>query len=162
MTPVLPPVTLDELGVLSRRASTVIERLRERVFAPGSQKRLDLIYNVRTAAEMVGRSEKAIRDANLGLNPQADGNLVRVPVPPLTEDRRKDLVKVAGQYAESARVAVRNVRRDGMKVLKKLKSDGMSEDENKRHGEEVQKLTDEYIKKIDTILSDKEKDIMTV
>ena len=63
MTPVLPPVTLDELGILSRRASTVIERLRERVFAPGSQKRLDLIYNVRTAAEMVGRSEKAIRDA---------------------------------------------------------------------------------------------------
>jgi ribosome recycling factor len=106
--------------------------------------------------------EKAIRDANLGLNPQADGNLVRVPVPPLTEDRRKDLVKVAGQYAESARVAVRNVRRDGMEVLKKLKSDGMGEDENKRHGEEVQKLTDEYIKKIDTILSDKEKDIMTV
>lgn len=106
--------------------------------------------------------EKAIRDANLGLNPQADGNLVRVPVPPLTEDRRKDLVKVAGQYAESARVAIRNIRRDGMEALKKLKSDGMGEDENKRHGDEVQKLTDDHIKKVDVILAEKEKDIMTV
>ena len=81
MTPVLPPVTLDELGVLSRRASTVIERLRERVFAPGSQKRLDLIYNVRTAAEMVGRSEKAIRDA------EADGRLPEPEKDPATGRR---------------------------------------------------------------------------
>lgn len=106
--------------------------------------------------------EKAIRDANLGLNPQADGNLVRIPVPALTEDRRKDLVKVAGQYAESARVSVRNVRRDGMEILKKLKTDGMGEDENKRLSDEVQKLTDDSIKKIDGMLVDKEKDIMTV
>ena len=98
----------------------------------------------------------------MGLNPQADGNLIRIPVPPLTEDRRKDLVKVAGQYAESARVSVRNVRRDGMEALKKLKADGMGEDENKRLGDEVQKLTDESIKKIDTMLVEKEKDIMTV
>ena len=81
MTPVLPPVTLDELGILSRRASTVIERLRERVFAPGSQKRLDLIYNVRTAAEMVGRSEKAIRDA------EADGRLPEPEKDPATGRR---------------------------------------------------------------------------
>lgn len=106
--------------------------------------------------------EKAIRDANLGLNPAPDGSLIRIPVPELNQDRRKDLVKVAGQYAESARVAVRNVRRDGMEVLKKEKANGQSEDENKRLGEEVQKLTDEYVKKIDTLLADKEKDIMTV
>lgn len=106
--------------------------------------------------------EKAIRDANLGLNPQADGNLVRVPVPELNQDRRKELVKVAGQYAESGRVAVRNVRRDGMETLKKLKADGMGEDENKRFSDEVQKLTDAHIQKIDTMLADKEKDIMTV
>lgn len=106
--------------------------------------------------------EKAIRDANLGLNPASDGNLIRIPVPPLTEDRRKELVKIASQYAEAARVAVRNVRRDGMEALKKDKADGQSEDENKRQGEEVQKITDSYIQKIDTMLSEKEKDIMTV
>lgn len=106
--------------------------------------------------------EKAIRDANLGLNPQPDGNLIRIPVPELNEDRRKDLVKVAGQYAENGRVAVRNVRRDGMEGLKKEKANGQSEDENKRLGEDVQKLTDEHIKKIDVMLTEKEKDIMTV
>lgn len=106
--------------------------------------------------------EKALRDANLGLNPAVDGNLIRIPVPALTEERRKDLVKVAGQYAEGARVAVRNVRRDGLETLKKDKADGQGEDENKRLGEDVQKLTDEYVKKIDTLLSEKEKDIMTV
>ncbi len=106
--------------------------------------------------------EKAIRDANLGLNPSPDGNLIRIPVPELNQDRRKELVKVAGQYAESGRVSVRNIRRDGMEMLKKLKTDGMSEDENKRLGDDVQKLTDDHIKKIDSMLSDKEKDIMTV
>lgn len=105
--------------------------------------------------------EKAIRDANLGLNPQADGNLIRVPVPELNQDRRKELVKVAGQYAENSRVAVRNIRRDGMETLKKLK-DTMGEDENKRLSDDVQKITDEHIKKIDGMLADKEKDIMTV
>ena len=105
--------------------------------------------------------EKAIRDANLGLNPQADGNLVRVPVPELNQDRRKELVKVAGQYAESGRVSVRNIRRDGMETLKKLK-DTMGEDENKRLSDDVQKLTDDHIKKIDGMLGEKEKDIMTV
>lgn len=106
--------------------------------------------------------EKAIRDANLGLNPQADGNLIRIPVPELNEDRRKELVKIASGYAESARVAVRNVRRDGMETLKKAKADGMPEDEQKRLEGDVQKLTDDSIKKIDSLLSDKEKDIMTV
>lgn len=106
--------------------------------------------------------EKAIRDANLGLNPQADGNLIRIPVPELNEDRRKELVKIAGGYAESARVAVRNIRRDGMETLKKAKADGMSEDEQKRLEGDVQKLTDDSIKKVDSLLSEKEKDIMTV
>ena len=106
--------------------------------------------------------EKAIRDANLGLNPQADGNLIRVPVPELNQDRRKELVKVAGGYAESARVSVRNVRRDGMETLKKMKADGMSEDEQKRLEGDVQKMTDETIRKVDTMLAEKEKDIMTV
>lgn len=105
--------------------------------------------------------EKAIRDANLGLNPQADGNLVRVPVPELNQDRRKELVKVAGQYAEAARVSVRNIRRDGMETLKKLK-ETMGEDENKRLSDDVQKLTDDHIKKMDSMLAEKEKDIMTV
>lgn len=106
--------------------------------------------------------EKAIRDAGLGLNPAPDGNLIRVPVPELNQERRKELTKIAGQYAKSARVAVRNIRRDGMETLKKLKNDGMSEDETKRLGDEVQKLTDDYVKRIDTMLADKEKDIMTV
>lgn len=106
--------------------------------------------------------EKAIRDAGLGLNPAPDGNLIRVPVPELNQDRRKELVKIAGQYAEGARVAVRNIRRDGMETLKKDKANGQGEDENKRLGEDVQKLTDEYVKKIDAHLADKEKDIMTV
>lgn len=106
--------------------------------------------------------EKAIRDAGLGLNPQADGNLIRVPVPELNTERRKELSKIAGQYAEGGRVAVRNIRRDAMETLKKLKADGMGEDENKRLGEDVQKLTDAHIQKIDTMLAEKEKDIMTV
>jgi ribosome recycling factor len=107
--------------------------------------------------------EKAIREAGLGLNPVAEGNLIRVPVPQLTEDRRKELTKVAGKYAENARVSVRNIRREGMDQIKKDKSDGViTEDEVKRLSDEVQKLTDEYTKKVDTLLAEKEKDIMTV
>ena len=107
--------------------------------------------------------EKAIRDSGLGLNPQPDGNLIRVPVPELNQERRTELTKVAGKYAETARIAVRNVRRDGMDTLKKLEKDGkMPEDDKKRHEEEVQKLTDKFIGDIDKKLADKEKDIMTV
>ncbi len=103
--------------------------------------------------------EKGIMDAGLGLNPQAEGSMIRIPIPDLNEERRAELSKVAGKYSEAARVAVRNVRRDGMDAIKK--GDG-SEDEQKRLSDEVQKLTDEIIQKIDTMLSDKEKDIMTV
>ncbi|HBR69571.1 MAG TPA: ribosome recycling factor, partial [Rhodospirillaceae bacterium] len=107
--------------------------------------------------------EKAIRDAGLGLNPQPDGNLIRIPIPPLNEERRQELTKIAGKYSEAARVSVRNVRRDGMDGLKKMKADGkISEDDQKKMSDDVQKMTDDTIKKIDKMLADKEKEIMTV
>ncbi|NDE91326.1 MAG: ribosome recycling factor [Alphaproteobacteria bacterium] len=112
---------------------------------------------------MAKNTEKAIRDAGLGLNPQGDGQLIRVPVPDLTQERRTELSKVAGKYAEGARVAVRNVRRDGMDELKKQeKEKKIGEDEHKGLSEKIQKLTDETIKKIDEALAQKEKDIMVV
>lgn len=107
--------------------------------------------------------EKAIRDAGLGLNPQSEGTSIRIPLPDLNEERRKELTKVAGKYSEACRVSIRNVRRDAMDILKKLEKDGsISEDEQKRFETEVQKMTDETIGKVDKILADKEKDIMTV
>lgn len=107
--------------------------------------------------------EKAIRESGLGLNPQAEGTLIRVPVPELNQERRQELTKVAGKYAEQCRVSVRNVRRDGMDTLKRLEKDSeISEDDHKRKADEVQKLTDEFIKKIDGMLVEKEKDIMTI
>ncbi len=107
--------------------------------------------------------EKAIRDSGLGLNPQPDGAVIRIPIPDLNEERRAELTKVAGKYAESARISVRNVRKDGMDILKKMEKDSeISEDEHKRLSDEVQGLTDDAIGQIDTMLSDKEKDIMTV
>ncbi|MCB1592599.1 MAG: ribosome recycling factor [Alphaproteobacteria bacterium] len=111
----------------------------------------------------VRAAEKAVREAGLGLNPQIEGTLLRIPVPDLNEERRTELTKVAGKYAEAARISVRNVRRDGMDALKKMEKDGdISEDEHKKLADEVQKLTDETVKKIDKMLADKEKDIMTV
>lgn len=104
--------------------------------------------------------DKAIRESGLGLNPQTEGGLIRVPIPELNEERRKELTKVAGQYAESARVSIRNVRRDGMDDIKKDKD--LSEDDKKRESDEVQKLTDEKIKVIDEMQVAKDKDIMTV
>lgn len=107
--------------------------------------------------------EKAILAANLGLNPASDGQLVRIPIPPLTEERRKEMAKIASKYAEQARIAVRNVRRDGMEDVKKAeKDDGLSKDEAKHKSDEIQKITDDFIKKIDEALSAKEKDIMAV
>lgn len=107
--------------------------------------------------------EKAIRESGLGLNPQIEGTVLRLPIPDLNEERRAELKKVAGKYAEAARISVRNVRRDGMDALKKMEKDGnISEDEQKRSSDEVQKLTDDTIKKVDKMLADKEKDIMTV
>jgi ribosome recycling factor len=107
--------------------------------------------------------DKAIRTANLGLNPQVDGQLLRIPIPPLTEDRRKELSKIGAKYAEAARVAVRNIRRDGMEHLKKLeKEHQISEDEHKKQHDLVQKQTDAHIKEIDDALASKEKEIMQV
>jgi len=112
---------------------------------------------------LVKSVEKAIRDAGLGLNPQPDGQLIRVPVPELSQERRQELAKIAGKYAEQARVAVRNVRRDAMDALKKQQKDGkLSEDEHKAQTEKVQKLTDDSIKKIDESLVHKEKEISHV
>ncbi|MEM7653991.1 MAG: ribosome recycling factor [Pseudomonadota bacterium] len=107
--------------------------------------------------------EKAIRDAGLGLNPAAEGQTVRVPVPELTQERRAELSKVAGKYAEQARISVRNVRRDGMEMLKKMEKDGeLSQDEQRDWSDKIQKATDAHIKSIDDTLANKEKEIMQV
>ncbi len=106
--------------------------------------------------------EKAIKEANLGVNPQNDGVIIRINVPPLTEERRRDLVKKAKGEAENGKVAIRNIRKDANEKIKKLKSEGVSEDEIKTGEAEVQKLTDGYIVKIDQLSEAKEKDIMTV
>jgi ribosome recycling factor len=107
--------------------------------------------------------EKAIRSSDLGLNPVVDGTTLRLPIPPLTEDRRKDLVKLAGKYAEQQRVAVRNVRRDANEDCRKAQKDGaISQDEEKRFEADVQKMTDEAIKRVDEALKTKEQEIMHV
>ena len=112
---------------------------------------------------LVGAVDKAIRDAGLGLNPQSEGTLIRVPIPELSQERRQELTKVAHKYAELARVAVRNVRRDGMEHLKRQEKDHeISQDEHRHRSEETQKLTDGYIKRIDDVLAQKEKEIMQV
>lgn len=108
-------------------------------------------------------TEKAIQDAELGLNPQTEGNLIRVPIPDLSEERREEMAKVAAKYAEQARIAVRNVRRDGMDSLKKMEKDGeISQDEHRGRGEDIQKLTDDHIKQVDELLETKEQEIMQV
>ena len=107
--------------------------------------------------------DKAIRESGLGLNPQQDGGIIRVPIPELNEERRLELAKVAGKYAEQARVAVRNVRRDGMEMLKRLEKDNeISEDEHEKLSAEVQRLTDQHIKKVDESLQSKEKEIKEI
>ena len=112
---------------------------------------------------LVSAVEKAIRDSGLGLNPQSDGQLVRVPIPQLTEERRVELTKIANKYAEQARIAVRNVRRDGMDDLKKMEKNGeISQDEQRAWSDEIQELTDDHIKTIDGALATKDQEIMQV
>lgn len=160
-------------GLRSGRASTnLLETVT--VEAYGSRMPINQVANVNVPeprmltvqvwdATQIDAVEKAIRDAGLGLNPMRDGAVIRVPVPDLTEERRLELVKVAGKYAENARISVRNVRRDGMDTVKKLEKDGdMSEDEAKRSSDAVQKITDEIIKKIDDSLVAKEAEIKQV
>jgi ribosome recycling factor len=114
-------------------------------------------------AKMAGVIEKAIRDADMGLNPSANGSTVRVPMPALTEERRKELIKVVKTEAEDAKVAVRNIRRDANNELKaKLKDKAITEDDDKRTQDEVQKLTDKFIIEIDKMTADKEKELLKV
>ena len=111
---------------------------------------------------LLGAVEKAIRNSGLGMNPVVDGTILRLPIPELNEERRTDLAKVAGQYAESAKIAVRNVRRDGMDQIKKAKADGMGEDDQKIWTDEIQSLTDAAITNIDNALETKQAEIMQV
>lgn len=112
---------------------------------------------------LVKSVDKAIRDAGLGLNPQMDGQLLRIPIPELNEERRREMVKLAGKYAEQARIAVRNVRRDGMDQLKKLeKAHVIGEDEHHTLADELQKMTNDNVSEIDTILQAKDQEIMQV
>ena len=107
--------------------------------------------------------DKAIREAGLGLNPQSEGQLIRVPIPDLNEERRRELTRVAGKYAEQARVSVRNVRRDGVDVLRKLEKDSeISQDEHRKLQNDIQHLTDDHIKRIDEALAQKDKEILQV
>jgi ribosome recycling factor len=112
---------------------------------------------------LVGKVEKALRESGLGINPQVDGTIIRLPIPELNEERRRELTKVAGSYAENARVSVRNVRRDAMDQIKRAKSDGnLSEDDQKFWEAEVQEMTDAAIKRIDAALEHKQSEIMQV
>ena len=114
-------------------------------------------------ASLVPAVEKAIRESSLGLNPQTEGNVLHIPIPELSQERRKELTKVAHHYAEQARVAVRNVRRDGMDTLKRLEKDHkISEDEHRDQAEKVQELTNRVIKEIDDLLAAKDEEIMQV
>jgi ribosome recycling factor len=107
--------------------------------------------------------EKAIREAGLGLNPISDGQLVRIPIPELSQERRQELTKIAHKYTEQGRVAVRNVRRDGMDALKKMEKDGkISQDEHRHRADEIQKLTDAHVHTVDDMLAQKEKEILQV
>jgi ribosome recycling factor len=111
---------------------------------------------------LVGKVEKAIRESGLGINPQLNGTIIMLPIPELNEERRRELGKVAGNYAESARVSVRNLRRDGMDQIKKAKNDGMSEDDQKFWEQTVQEMTDKYIKTVDETVENKQEEIMQV
>jgi ribosome recycling factor len=111
---------------------------------------------------MVGKVEKAIRDSGLGINPQTNGTIIMLPIPELNEERRRELTKVAASYAEHARVAVRNLRRDGMDQIKKAKADGLSEDDAKFWESEVQDLTDRFTRMVDQTLDGKQAEIMQV
>ena len=111
---------------------------------------------------LVGKVEKAIRESGLGINPQLNGTIIMLPIPELNEERRRELTKVASQYAENARVAIRNVRRGAMDQIKKAKTDGMSEDDQKFWESEVQEMTDRFVSHIDEALEVKQSEIMQV
>ena len=113
--------------------------------------------------KMISTVEKAIRDADLGLNPSTQGDMIRVPTPPLTEERRKEMVKLVKSEAEDAKIAIRNIRRDANEGLKKLLKDkAVSEDDERRAQDEIQKLTDKFVAEVDKLVADKEKEVLTV
>lgn len=152
-TNLLEPVTVEAYG--SRMPMTQVGTVN----APDARLLTVQVWD----KTMVKAVEKSIREAGLGLNPTVEGQLVRIPIPDLTEERRKELTKVASKFAEQSKVAIRNVRRDAMDAIKKLEKDGdISEDDMHRFSKDVQDLTDDFIKKIEDQLSAKEKDIMTV
>ena len=149
----LEPVTVDAYG--SQMPLTQVATLS----APEARLLTVQVWD----KSVVAAVELAIRDGNLGLNPIAEGQMIRVPIPELTEDRRKELVKVAHKYAEQTRVAIRNVRRDGMEVLKRQKKGGeISQDEHRDISAEVQTLTDEHIANVAEMLGNKEQEILQV
>ena len=161
------------MGLRAGRASTaMLEPIM--VEAYGSKMPMNQVGNISVPeprlltvtvwdAGLTSSVEKAIRESDLGLNPMAEGTLIRVPIPDLSEERRKDMVKVAGRYAEAARVAVRNVRRDGIEAARKLEKDSeISEDERHDLETDIQKLTDGHVKQIDDALSNKETEITQV
>jgi ribosome recycling factor len=169
----LSKLKTEFMGLRAGRASTgMLEPIM--VDAYGSKMPISQVGNISAPearlltvtvwdASMTALVEKAIRESDLGLNPMAEGTLIRVPIPDLSEERRKEMVKVAGRYAEAAKVAVRNVRRDGIEAIRKAEKDGLlSEDE--RHAEEgaVQKHTDNFVKLIDDMLAKKEQEIIQV
>lgn len=160
-------------GLRTGRASpALLEPIR--VEAYGTEQPLNQVANVSIAGpgllsvqvwdkSVVKAVELAIRDSGLGLNPQTEGQVIRVPLPPLTQERRNELIKAAGKYAEGTRVAIRSVRRDGMEQIKAWeKKHEIGEDDAKHWADEVQKLTDQYIKMVDQSLAEKEKDIRQV
>lgn len=152
-TALLEPVMIDAYG--SKMALTSVGTIS----APEARLLTVQVWD----KSMVASVEKSIRESGLGLNPMADGQLIRIPLPELSQERRIEMTKIAKKYAESARVAIRNVRRDGMEALKKMeKEDSLPEDEHRRYSDEVQELTDTFIKTIDEELAAKEKDIMQV
>jgi ribosome recycling factor len=173
MTGAVAAVKGEFSGLRTGRASpALVEPVT--VDAYGSQLPINQVGNISTPEPrlltiqvwdkgLVKAVDKAIRDAGLGLNPQIDGQLLRIPIPELNEERRRELAKLAHKYAENARVAVRNVRRDGMDLLKKLEKDHkIGQDEHHKLADELQKLTDEHIKDIDAALHAKEQEIMQV
>jgi ribosome recycling factor len=148
----LDPVTVEAYG-----APTPINQLGT-ITVPEPRMVLVNVWD----RSLVNAVDKAIRNSGLGINPQMDGTILRLPIPELNEERRRDLTKVAGQYAEHARVAVRNVRRDGMDQLKKAKAAGMAEDDHKIWHDEVEELTKAAIAKIDAALEAKQDEIMQI
>ena len=149
----LDPVTVEAYG------STVPLNQVAAVSAPDPRMLVVSVWDKGTVVSV----EKAIRNAGLGLNPVTDGMNLRVPIPPLNEERRRELAKLAGKYAETAKVAIRNVRRDGMDLLKKLEKDGeITQDQHKKLGEQIQTTTDAHVKQVDEALKGKEDEIMQV